>query len=71
MKRNEKELITSAGIGGAVTLIMLSQLHEGLTAGELITFWVSVHMLTTAGAWWMYEKCRAAWQSIHGRGVER
>lgn len=68
--RERFEFTLSTVIGGAMTLILLSRLHEGLSAGELVTFWAAAHMITTATVWWTIDKaqkCRDAWQSNHGK----
>ena len=55
--------------GGVVTLVLLALLHKDLNAGQVITFWVAVHMITTCIVQWVIDtikKCRDAWQSNHG-----
>ena len=64
MGSNERDFARSAGIGGVVTLMILSAVHDGMSAGEVITFWVAVHMVSTGIVWWAKEKCRDAWQCI-------
>lgn len=64
-----REFEQSLIIGGAITLAILSRLHEGLTAAEMVTFWAAVHTVATGTVWFAIDKvkkCRDAWGCNHG-----
>ena len=60
---------TASNIGGVITLVLLAFLHKELNAGQVITFFVSVHLIATWTVQWVIDtikRCRDAWQSNHG-----
>lgn len=65
----KKEFEQALLIGGAVTLAILSMVHDGLSSVEMVTFWAAVHTVATGTAWWTMDKikkCRDAWGCNHG-----
>lgn len=60
----------SSEIGHVITIILLAFLHKELrNAGEVITFYAAVHLVSTWSVQWITDKINAVTlsQSSHGK----
>lgn len=54
------DLARSAAIGEVITILVLAVLHKEMNAGQVITFWVSVHMISTCAVDWTIDTIKNA-----------
>lgn len=53
MSRSEcqREMIFAMTAGNLITAVLLAFLHDGLTAGEVMAFWMATWFIATYCAW--------------------
>ena len=64
------EVVRSSEIGHVITVILLAFLYKDLrNAGEVITFYAAVHLVSTWAVQWIADKINAVTlsQSNHGK----